>query len=98
MNEYGSDYITITDEDGTDYEMEVLDTIEHNGTTYLAVCDATLSEEAEEVEYSLLKVLEENGEEFLVTIDDEDELMEVDALFDAHWQEMEDEEEEDIED
>ena len=89
MNEYGSDYITITDEDGTDYEMEVLDTIEHNGTTYMAVCDATLSEDVEEVEYSLLKVIVENGEEFLVTIDDEDELMEVDALFDAHWQEME---------
>ena len=91
MNEYGSDYITITDEDGTDYEMEVLDTIEHNGTTYMAVCDATLSEDVEEVEYSLLKVIVENGEEFLVTIDDEDELMEVDALFDAHWQEMEEE-------
>lgn len=94
MNEYGSDYITITDEDGTDYEMEVLDTIEHNGTTYMAVCDATLSEDAEEVEYSLLKVIEENGEEFLITIDDEDELLEIDALFDAHWQEMEDEDSE----
>jgi len=91
MNEYGSDYITITDEDGTDYEMEVLDTIEHNGTIYMAVCDATLSEDVEEVEYSLLKVIVENGEEFLVTIDDEDELMDVDALFDAHWQEMEEE-------
>lgn len=92
MNEYGSDYITITDEDGTDYEMEVLDTIERNGVTYMAVCDATLSEDAEEVEYSLLKVVVENGEEFLVTIDDEDELMEVDAMFDEHWQEMEEEE------
>ena len=94
MNEYGSDYITITDEDGTDYEMEVLDTIEHNGTVYMAVCDATLGEDVEEVVYSLLKVVVENGEEFLVTIDDEDELMEVDALFDAHWQELEEEEEE----
>ena len=90
-DQYGSDFMTITDEDGTDYEMEVLDTIEHNGTTYMAVCDATLSEDVEEAEYSLLKVIVENGEEFLVTIDDEDELMEVDALFDAHWQEMEEE-------
>lgn len=90
--QYGDDFITITDEDGTDYEMEVLDTIEYQGTTYLAVCDATISEDAEEVEYSLLKVSEENGEEFLVTIDDEDELTAVDALFDEHWQQLEDEE------
>ncbi len=91
MNDYGSDFITITDEDGTDYEMEVLDTLEHNGITYMAVCDATLGEEAQEVEYTLLKVVVENGEEFLVTIDDEDELLEVDALFDQQWQEEEEE-------
>ena len=89
---YGDDYITITDEDGTDYEMEVLDTLEYNGTVYMAVCDATISDDAEEVEYSLLKVSVEDGEEFLVTIDDEEELLAVDALFDQHWQEMEDEE------
>lgn len=88
---YGDDFITITDEDGTDYEMEVLDTLEYNGATYLAVCDATLSEDAEEVEYSLLKVDVQDGEEFLITIDDEDELAAVDVLFDEHWQQLEDE-------
>ena len=34
---YGSDYITIVDEDGTEYELEVLTTIEYNGFSYLAV-------------------------------------------------------------
>ena len=64
MNDYGSDFITITDEDGTDYEMEVLDTLEHNGITYMAVCDATLGEEAQEVEYTLLKVVVETARSF----------------------------------
>ena len=27
-NEYGSDFMTIVDEDGTEYELEVLDSIE----------------------------------------------------------------------
>ena len=87
--QYGDDFITITDEDGTDYEMEVLDTLEYNGVTYMAVCDATVGEDAEEIEYSLLKVSVEDNEEYLITIDDEEELAAVDALFDQRWQEME---------
>ena len=89
---YGDDFITITDEDGTDYEMEVLDTLEYNGATYLAVCDATLSEDAEEVEYSLLKVDVQDGEEFLITIDDEDELQDVYEHFSVLLFDDEDEE------
>lgn len=88
-DQYGDDFITITDEDGTDYEMEVLDTLEYNGVTYMAVCDATVGEDAEEIEYSLLKVSVEDGEEYLITIDDEEELAAVDALFDQRWQETE---------
>ena len=34
---YGSDFITIVDEDGTEFELEVLSSIEYNGETYLAV-------------------------------------------------------------
>jgi len=33
-DEYGSDFITIVDEDGTEYELEVLSTLEYNGQTY----------------------------------------------------------------
>ena len=32
-DEYGSDFITIVDEDGTEYELEVLSTVEYNGET-----------------------------------------------------------------
>ena len=39
-NQYGSDFLTITDEDGTEYELEVLTTLEYNGESYLAVIPA----------------------------------------------------------
>ena len=72
--QYGDDYITITDEDGVDYELEVLAQCEYEGASYLALTDAD-AEEAEEMEISILKVVEdENGEETLETIDDEKEL------------------------
>ena len=39
-NEYGSDFMTIVDEDGTEFELEILSTLEYNGFTYLAVTPA----------------------------------------------------------
>ena len=72
-DQYGSDFITIEDEDGTEYELEVLSTLEYNGSTYLAVVRAD-SGEAEELEVSILKSGEEDGEEILCAIEDEEEL------------------------
>ena len=39
-DQFGSDFITISDEDGTEYELEVLSTLEYNGSSYLAVVPA----------------------------------------------------------
>ena len=39
-DQFGSDFITISDEDGAEYELEVLSTLEYNGSTYLAVIPA----------------------------------------------------------
>ena len=72
-DQYGSDFITIEDADGTEYELEVLSTLEYNGSTYLAVVRAD-SGEAEELEVSILKSVEEDGEEILCAIEDEEEL------------------------
>ena len=44
--EYGSDYISIVDEDGVEYELEVLSTIEYEGLEYMAVTPADADEEA----------------------------------------------------
>lgn len=76
---YGSDFMTIVDEDGTEFELEVLTTIEYNGETYLAVIPAGLDDE-EEMEVSLLKSVEEDGEPILSAIEDEQELETVYSL------------------
>ena len=77
---YGSDFMTIVDEDGTEYELEVLTTIEHNGFMYLAVIPAGDSGESADYQVSILKSVEEDGESILCAIEDEDELEAVHQL------------------
>ena len=72
-DQYGSDYITIEDEDGVEYELEVLTTLDYNGSTYLAVVPAD-SGDTGDLEVSILKSVEEDGEEILCAIEDEQEL------------------------
>lgn len=95
--QYGDDFITITDEDGTNYELEVLSTLDYNGSTYLALCaaDDLDSDEETDLEVSFLKVVEEDGEEILCAIEDEEELACVYRLFieQSYEDESEDEEE-----
>ena len=78
-DEYGSDFMTIVDEDGTEYELEILSTLEYNGQTYLAVTLAD-GEETADMEVSILKSIEEDGEPILCAIEDEVELEEVYSL------------------
>ncbi len=78
-NEYGSDFMTIVDEDGTEYELEILSTLEYNGETYLAVTPAN-GEEDDQLEVSILKSVEEDGEPILCAIEDEQELETVYSL------------------
>ena len=86
-DEYGSDFMTIIDEDGTEYELEVLSTLEYNGQTYLAVTPAD-GEEAADLEVSILKSVEEDGEPILCAIEDDTELEEVYSLImDALYEE-----------
>ena len=88
---YGSDFMTITDEDGTEFELEVLTTIEYNGCTYLAVIPADDSHpELNELEVSILKSVEEDGEPILCAIEDEAELQAVyDLIMDQIYEEDE---------
>ena len=78
---FGSDFMTIVDEDGTEYELEVLTTIEYNGCSYLAVIPADGEEnDPEDMEVSILKSVEEDGESILCAIEDETELETVYSL------------------
>ena len=64
-DDYGSDFITVTDEDGNDFELEHLGTLEYQGGTYMAFVPADMDEEDEDFGLILLRVLEENGEQLL---------------------------------
>ena len=90
---YGSDFMTIVDEDGTEYELEVLTTLEYNGATYLAVIPAVDAEDDQDLEVSILKSVEEDdGESILCAIEDEQELQAVYQLIMDQLYEDEDEE------
>ena len=80
MDQYGSDFITIVDENDTEYELEVLTTLDYNGATYLAVIPAEDHLSEQEMEVSILKSVEENGESILCAIEDDQELETVYAL------------------
>ena len=90
-DQYGSDFMTIVDEDGTEFELEVLSTLEYDGNTYMAVIPAG-AEETENLEVSILKSVEEDGEPILCAIEDENELQAVyDLIMDELYAEDEDE-------
>ena len=83
--EFGPDFITVTDEDGNEFELEHIDTLEFNGQTYMAFFPAVQGEEKgddveeldlddEESGLIILKVVEADGEEQLSTLDSDEEL------------------------
>ena len=77
-------FITLTDEDGTEIDFEVIGEAELEGVTYYAMMPAE-NANAEEgiIEYVLLKKeTDENGEVLYITLDDEDEFEKVAAYFD----------------
>ena len=99
---FGPDFITVTDEDGNDFELEMVDTLEHKGVTYYAMFPAVEEDEAtgqpkdvdaDDEEYGLviMKAIEENGEELLSTLDSDEELETVYQLFMDRFFEEEDE-------
>lgn len=80
-DEYGSDFITISDEDGTEFELEVLTTIEYNGYSYLAVIPADdHNGELSQLDVCILKSVNEDGEDVLCAVEDEAELDAVNSL------------------
>ena len=91
--DFGSDFMTIVDEDGTEFELEILSTLEFNGATYLAVIPAVDADEKADLEVSILKSVEEDGESILCAIEDEQELEAVyELIMDQLYEEDEDEE------
>lgn len=76
--DFGGDFVTIVDDDGTEFELEVLDTMDYNGETYKAFLPADMDENDPDYGIIILRsVLEESGEEIFESIDDDAQLQDV---------------------
>lgn len=91
VEDFGSDFIQVTDEEGNVHDLELLDTLELEDETYYALTEATAMDNGkseEDQELIILKVIEEDGEELLTTLENEEELemvfdMFMDRLYDG---------------
>ena len=86
---YGSNYITIEDEDGNEFELEQIATLAYKDSDYSLFLPADMSEEDPDYGYIILRIEEEDNEEVYCSVDDEDELVAVydmcmEQLFDEH--------------
>ena len=74
--EYNPDIVTLSDDDGKEYTFEILDAVESDTGRYLALLP--VFEDAQKLlddsgELVIVKVQEENGEEFFTEIEDDEE-------------------------
>ncbi|MEG0878088.1 MAG: DUF1292 domain-containing protein [Oscillospiraceae bacterium] len=81
-DDYTPDILTLSDEDGKEFSFEVIDAADYNDIRYLAVVPysegGSLEEDAELV---IMRVGEDDGEEYLDVVEDDDELDEIATMF-----------------
>ncbi|MDL2288814.1 DUF1292 domain-containing protein [Oscillospiraceae bacterium OttesenSCG-928-F05] len=76
--DFGADLIVLEDDEGNEFEVEVNDTLDYKGESYISFI--TEDDDGEEA-LAILKIEEEGDEEIFVTVDDEETLDAVYALF-----------------
>ena len=83
-NEFGNDILTLEDDDGVEHTFEVLDAIDNGENRYMAL-SPVFDDPQESLDDSgklvILKVVTVDGQEFLETIEDEDEMDEIADIF-----------------
>ena len=93
--DFGPTFISVTDEDGKGLVLEFVSMLEYNGQTYQAFFPAeTEGEDEDDPDNGLviLKVLHQDGEDLLSTLDSDEELEAVFNLFTESLFDEEDEE------
>lgn len=88
-SDFGNDIITINDEDGNEFVLEHIDTIEHDDKMYMAFTPSDMSEDDEDFGVIILEVVNEPDGEVLVSVDDDDELDSVYKIFMNNQEEYE---------
>lgn len=81
--DYGNDYVTLVDENGKETEFEIVDSLVTENNEYFALIPTETAEniDSDDGELVILKVVEENGEEFLEPIEDDEEYEEISEIF-----------------
>jgi uncharacterized protein YrzB (UPF0473 family) len=85
---FDGEFYTLTDDEGNESQFELIGTIEDGGETYYALVPVSEDEPSDDVdeEYVILKKeKDENGEDVLVTIEDDDEFERIADQFDAEF-------------
>ncbi len=81
--EYGNDFITLVDENGVEREFEIVDSLVTENNEYFALIPTETADNLSDDngELFILKVVEDNGEEFLEPIEDDEEYEEISEIF-----------------
>lgn len=80
--DFETEVFTLTDDEGNESQFELIGNLEIDGNTYVALIPV----DGDEEEYVVLKVIEDpNGEEILITIDDDDEFDKVADAFEDEF-------------
>ena len=86
-------FLSLTDDEGNEFELEYIDTLEYEGRRYMAFLppeEPGVEPDDYDYGYILLRVEEQpDGEEMLLTIDNEEELEAVYALLLEAFEEAE---------
>lgn len=92
--DFGPTFITVTDEDGKELVLEFVDALEYNGQMYQAFFPVETEGENEDDPDNglvILKVIHEDGEDLLSTLDSDEEL---EAVYEQFMELLFDEDEE----
>ncbi|MBQ2900045.1 MAG: DUF1292 domain-containing protein [Oscillospiraceae bacterium] len=90
MEDKEIELLTLTDEEGNEHELVIVDSLVVNGTEYLALVPA---QESEDDGLYIYKVIREGEEEFIEPIEDDKEFEEISEAFEDRLSEIYDSEE-----
>lgn len=75
--DFGASFITIEDDEGNEFELEHLSTLEFEDEEYMVFLPADMDEDDPDYGFIILQVEEIDGEEQFASVDDEDKLQRI---------------------
>ena len=91
MEEYGPDLVSVIDDEGNQHQFEILDAIETDESRYVAltpVHDDPQEAVEDDGELIVFEVVNENGEDLLVPIEDDDTFDEIAGIFEERLSDL----------